>query len=144
MRSRGRAAHRGSGLDGIGQRQVFRLRQAFATAGPSGLATKKRGHPSNHRHGATFRPTVLTLLRDQYAECGQALGVEKLAARHVAHLGVETMRQWMVADRLWIDRRHRLPSPHQPRRRRECLGELVQIDGSEHAWFEVSDTNGPG
>jgi hypothetical protein len=42
----------------------------------------------------------------------------------------------MIADGLWIDRRHRLPSPHQPRRRRECLGELVQIDGSEHAWFE--------
>jgi len=39
-------------------------------------------------------------------------------------------------DGLWVDRRHRLPSPHQPRRRRECLGELVQIDGSEHAWFE--------
>ena len=42
----------------------------------------------------------------------------------------------MIADELWVDRRHRLPSPHQPRRRRECLGELVQIDGSEHAWFE--------
>ena len=42
----------------------------------------------------------------------------------------------MIVDGLWIDRRHRLPSPHQPRRRRECLGELVQIDGSEHAWFE--------
>ena len=42
----------------------------------------------------------------------------------------------MIADRLWVDRRHRLPSPHQPRRRRDCLGELVQIDGSEHAWFE--------
>jgi hypothetical protein len=42
----------------------------------------------------------------------------------------------MIADGLWIDRRHRLPSPHQPRRRRDCLGELVQIDGSEHAWFE--------
>ena len=37
---------------------------------------------------------------------------------------------------MWIDRRHRKASPHQPRRRRECLGELVQIDGSEHAWFE--------
>ncbi len=35
-----------------------------------------------------------------------------------------------------MDRRHRLPSPHQPRRRRDCLGELVQIDGCEHAWFE--------
>jgi hypothetical protein len=42
----------------------------------------------------------------------------------------------MIEAGLWIDRRHRLPSPHQPRRRRECLGELVQIDGSEHAWFE--------
>jgi hypothetical protein len=52
------------------------------------------------------------------------------------HLGVETLRQWMIADGLWVDRRHRLASPHQPRRRRECLGELVQIDGSEHAWFE--------
>ncbi len=43
----------------------------------------------------------------------------------------------MIADGLWIDRRHRLASPHQPRRRRDCLGELVQIDGSEHAWFEA-------
>jgi len=42
----------------------------------------------------------------------------------------------MIADGLWQDRRHRLPVPRQPRRRRECLGELVQIDGSEHAWFE--------
>jgi hypothetical protein len=42
----------------------------------------------------------------------------------------------VIADGLWQDRRHRLPSPHQPRRRRDCLGELVQIDGSEHAWFE--------
>src|SRR2546423_5510071 len=42
----------------------------------------------------------------------------------------------MIAGGLWIARRHRLASPHQPRRRRDCLGELVQIDGSEHAWFE--------
>jgi hypothetical protein len=48
----------------------------------------------------------------------------------------ETLRGWMIAAALWIDRRHRLPSPHQPRRRRDCFGELVQIDGSEHAWFE--------
>src|ERR1700740_2611542 len=42
----------------------------------------------------------------------------------------------MIPAGLWIDRPHRLPSPHQPRWRRDCVGELVQIDGSEHAWFE--------
>src|SRR3989440_1201525 len=59
-----------------------------------------------------------------------------LAEHHGCSVSRETLRGWMIADELWQDRRHRLPSPHQPRRRRDCLGELVQIDGSEHAWFE--------
>jgi hypothetical protein len=64
------------------------------------------------------------------------LAAEKLAEHHGCLVSRETLRGWMIADGLWQDRRHRLPSPHQPRRRRDCLGELVQIDGSEHAWFE--------
>jgi winged helix-turn helix protein len=123
-------------LMGIGRRQVFRLRRAFEAAGPSGLLSKKRGRPSNRRHGATFRRAVMDLVREHYADFGPTLAAEKLAERHNLRLGVETLRQWMIADSLWIDRRHRLPAPHQPRHRRECLGELVQIDGSEHAWFE--------
>jgi hypothetical protein len=79
---------------------------------------------------------VLGLVREYYTDFGPTLAAEKLTERHGLRIGVETLRQWMIADGLWIDRRHRLPSPHQPRRRRECLGELVQIDGSEHAWFE--------
>jgi hypothetical protein len=78
----------------------------------------------------------MDLVREHYADFGPTLAAEKLAERHNLRLGVETLRQWMIAEGLWIDRRHRLPSPHQPRHRRECLGELVQIDGSEHAWFE--------
>ena len=109
-------------LMGIGRRQVFRLRRAFEASGASGLISRKRGRASNRKRGETFRHTVLAL--------------EKLIERHGLCVGVETLRQWMMADGLWIDRRHKLPSPHQPRRRRECLGELVQIDGSEHAWFE--------
>src|SRR6266436_6789697 len=58
------------------------------------------------------------------------------AGHHGCSVSRETLRGWMIAEGLWQDRRHRLPSPHQPRRRRDCLGELVQIDGSEHAWFE--------
>jgi hypothetical protein len=123
-------------LVGLGRRQVYRLRRALATTGPAGLVSKKRGRPSNRRHGAIFRRTVLTLVRERYCDFGPTLAAEKLATRHGLYLGVETLRQWMIADGLWIDRRHRLPSPHQPRRRRDCVGELVQIDGSQHAWFE--------
>src|SRR3989442_2009970 len=59
----------------------------------------------------------------------RSLAAEKLAE----HYGCTVT----IADGLWPGRRHRLPSPHQPRRRHNCLGELVQIDGSGHAWFEV-------
>ena len=79
---------------------------------------------------------MLSLVREHYPDFGPTLAVEKLIERHGLRIGVETLRQWMMAEGLWVDRRHKLPSPHQPRRRRECLGELVQIDGSEHAWFE--------
>jgi hypothetical protein len=64
-------------------------------------------------------------------------GGEAGNAARLLNLAGDALRGWMIADGLWIDRRHRLPSPHQPRRRRDCLGELVQIDGSEHAWFET-------
>jgi hypothetical protein len=123
-------------LMGIGRRQVFRLRRAFEASGASGLISRKRGRASNRKRGETFRHTVLALIREHYPDFGPTLAVEKLIERHGLCVGVETLRQWMMADGLWIDRRHKLPSPHQPRRRRECLGELVQIDGSEHAWFE--------
>jgi winged helix-turn helix protein len=123
-------------LMGIGRRQLFRLRRSFASDGPSALISRKRGRPSNRKRGETFQRTVLALVREHYRDFGPTLAVEKLAERHGLHVGVETLRQWMMADGLWIDRRHRLASPHQPRRRRECLGELVRIDGSEHAWFE--------
>ena len=123
-------------LMGLGRRQVYRLRRTFATDGPTAVVSRKRGRPSNHRHGETFRRTVLALVHEHYSDFGPTLAAEKLAARHGLRVGVETLRQWMMSDGLWKDRRHRLPSPHQPRRRRDCLGELVQIDGSEHAWFE--------
>jgi Winged helix-turn helix len=123
-------------LMGLGRRQIYRLLRVFSADGPAGLASRKRGRPSNRKRGETFRATVLSLVRDHYIDFGPTLAAEKLIARHGLRIGVETLRQWMMAEGLWIDRRHKLPSPHQPRRRRECLGELVQIDGSEHRWFE--------
>ena len=123
-------------LIGLRRRQVFRLLRGLEEDGAASLLSKRRGKPSNHRLPAEVRALALSIVRERYADFGPTLAAEKLAALHGCMISRETLRGWMIADGLWTDRRHRLPSPHQPRRRRDCLGELVQIDGSEHAWFE--------
>jgi hypothetical protein len=72
----------------------------------------------------------------EFLEAGKKRLAGDTARAATSEVSRESLRSWMIADGLWRDRRHRLPSPHQPRRRRDCVGELVQIDGSEHAWFE--------
>ena len=123
-------------LIGLQRRQVFRLLSGLKQDGATSLLSKRRGKPSNHRLPAEVRTLALSIVRERYADFGPTLAAEKLAEHHGCSVSRETLRGWMIAEGLWQDRRHRLPSPHQPRRRRDCLGELVQIDGSEHAWFE--------
>jgi hypothetical protein len=77
------------------------------------------------------------LVRERYADFGPTLAQEKLSELHGVHVGRETLRKWMAAAGLWLSRRERVPPVHQLRPRRSCLGELVQIDGSDHEWFEV-------
>jgi transposase len=122
-------------LLGRSERQVWRLLKAFRSAGAAGLISKKRGRPSNRRTAAAVRAAVLWVVRHNYADFGPTLAAEKLAAEHGFSFSSETLRKWMIADGLWRDRKQRRRI-HQPRPRRECVGELVQVDGSEHWWFE--------
>ena len=122
-------------LLGRSERQVWRLLKEFRAAGAAGLVSKKRGRPSNRRTAAAVRAAALWLVRQNYADFGPTLAAEKLAAEHGFSFSSETLRKWMIADGLWRDR-HQRKSIHQPRRRRDCVGELVQVDGSEHWWFE--------
>lgn len=121
----------------ITRRQIFRLLKAYRAQGSVALVSKKRGKPSNRSYPPILRSEVLGLIKANYADFGPTLATEKLAERHGLHLGVETVRRWMIADGIWQDRRQRLKPVHQPRYRRDCVGELVQIDGSEHWWFEA-------
>jgi hypothetical protein len=123
-------------LIGLQRRQVFRLLRGLKRDGATSLLSKRRGKPSNHQLPAEVRTLALSIVRERYSDFGPSLAAEKLAEHHGCSVSRETLRGWMIADGLWQDRRHRLAPPHQPRRRRDCLGELVQIDGSEHAWFE--------
>jgi hypothetical protein len=123
-------------LMGLGRRQVFRLAKAYAERGPGALVSRKRDRPSNRCYPSALRAAAIGIIRERYSDFGPTLAAEKLAELHGIHLARETVRQWMIAAGLWKDRRTRLKAVHQPRYRRDCLGELIQIDGSEHWWFE--------
>ena len=123
-------------LTGLSRRQVFRLLQKLGTLGPASIASRKRGKASNNKTPAAVRELTMELVRSRYADFGPTLAAEKLAELHSCFVSRETLRKWMVEDGLWLTRKQRLPSVHQPRHRRARLGELIQIDGSKHHWFE--------
>jgi transposase len=123
-------------LLGRSERQVWRLLKAFRAEGASGLISKKRGRPSNRKTATAVRAAVLWIVRQNYADFGPTLAAEKLAGEHGFAFSSETLRKWMIAEGLWLDRKQRRRRVHQPRHRRECVGELVQVDGCEHWWFE--------
>ncbi len=121
---------------GIGRRQTQRLLKAYRTQGASSLVSKVRGRPGNRRKPEAICAEALAIIRERYDDFGPTLAAEKLRELHGIHLGRETVRRWMSDEGLWVTRIRRRAKVHQPRYRRDCVGELVQIDGSEHCWFE--------
>jgi Helix-turn-helix domain len=121
---------------GLTTRQVRRLVRRYEQQGPIGLISRLRDRPSNRRLKSDAAEHAFGILRSTYADFGPTLAAEKLRERHGVDLAVETVRSLMVAGGLWVPRRLRAPKIQQPRSRRACLGELVQIDGCDHRWFE--------
>ena len=121
---------------GLTSRQVRRLRRAYERDGREGLASKHRGRPSNRRLASELRREALASARSRYEGFGPTLAHEKLTELHGLQLWVETLRRWMIEEGLFIPGACREPRIQQPRRRRPCRGELIQIDGCDHEWFE--------
>src|SRR3989449_4744874 len=127
---------RAAGLLQIGERQVRRLYRAFVQDGADGLVSRQRGRPSARRLPAATQAHALALIRERYPDFGPTFAHQKLTEEHGLTFSVETLRGWMSAAGLWVPRAQRARRSYPPRERRACLGELVQLDGSEHAWFE--------
>ena len=121
---------------GLSERQVRRLCRALVEQGAAGLVSRKRGRPSNRKLPSAVRDEALALVRARYADFGPTFAREKLVEQHGVIVSTETLRQWMIEAGLWVPRAQRPRRAHQPRYRRSCLGELVQIDGCDHEWFE--------
>src|SRR6202048_3889856 len=120
---------------GLSTRQTRRLLAAYRDGGGGALIHKARGPTSNNRLIPGIREYAIELVRSRYADFGPSLAAEVLFEKDGVKVSRETLRRWMVEDGLWLSRKQRR-SFHQPRLRREAYGELIQIDGSEHRWFE--------
>jgi transposase len=120
----------------ISIRQVKRLWKAYRKQGAQGLVSQRRGQPSNNRLDAGIAPQVLDLIKEKYTDFGPTLAHEKLTEVHKLDVSRESVRRIMIEEGMWKPKRAKKQAVHQLRERRACFGELVQIDGSEHAWFE--------
>ena len=119
----------------VSVRQVKRLCKAYQASGAAGLISKRRGRSSNNRLPEKTINQARQLLRSRYHDFGPTLATEKLAIEGVL-LSVETVRQLLIGEGLWKAKCVHHPVIHQLRERRGRCGELVQIDGSPHDWFE--------
>lgn len=130
--SQGEAARR----LGMTERQVRRLEAKVALHGAKGLRSASRGRPSNRRLAANLVTTVSSLIRTHYRDFGPTLAAEYLEEGHGIALCKETVRQIMISAKLWRPQRGEKAHIYALRERRPRFGELIQIDGSSHAWFE--------
>jgi transposase len=117
-------------------RQVKRLWRAYRELGTAGLVSARRGKPSNNRLDEELAQQALDWIKTKYDDFGPTLAHEKLTEVHNLQISRESVRRIMIEEQIWKPKRAKQPAVHQMRERRACFGELVQIDGSDHAWFE--------
>jgi len=125
-----------SELLNVSERHFRRLLKAYREEGPAGLISKKRGKPSNNRLPEKIHQRTIALVKKKYSDFGPTLAREKLLEHHHIKISAETLRKWMLKADIWHEKRRKKLVIHQSRSRRSHEGELIQVDGSPHDWFE--------
>jgi transposase len=120
---------------GISDRQVRNLLKKQELEGDQGIVSKQRGKRSNRRLDDALKEKALQLVREYYYDFGPTLASEYLESRDGIKVSKETLRNWMIEAKIWFPGKRKV-NLHPLRPRRGYFGELCQVDGSLHAWFE--------
>jgi transposase len=130
----------------VSYRQAKRLVRRYRAEGAKGLKHRSAGRASNHARPTAERERALALVREKYSgpvnvRFGPTLAAEHLASEDGVIVHHDTLRRWMWTAGLWS--RVRTRAPHRQRRERKAhFGELVQLDGSFHLWYEARAPRG--
>ena len=119
----------------LSSRQIRRLIKRFKAEGAQGLANKRRNSVSNSRLPDDLRLKVLELYQENYPDFGPTFFCEKLSELHRIEISKETARKWLLNEGLW-KRERKIKARKSLRERKPCFGEMLQLDGSRHDWFE--------
>ncbi len=126
------AQNHAAGLLGLTARQVRRIQTRFQEEGARGLLHHSRGKSSNRR--CPHKERILKIYQERYSDFGPTLASEKLLELNHIRLSDETLRLWLIERGLWQTRRAR--KHRRWRERKPCSGQMIQMDGSHHDWFE--------
>lgn len=121
----------------LSERQVVRLKRCLIKRGAKGLIHGNRGHRSNHALSQRERDKIEYLLKTKYPDFKPTFAAEKLLELHKIDRDPKTIRSIMISAGMWSPKKRRAGEEHRSwRPRKECLGEMIQFDGSYHHWFE--------
>lgn len=120
----------------ISERHFRRLIRSYEAQGAAALASQRKGLPANNRISEPLKQQSLNLIQEYFYDYGPTLAAEKLNEYFNIKVSKETTRQWMIEAGFWRHKQKKIPAPHPLRARRPFVGELVQVDGSHHHWFE--------
>lgn len=135
VRDQGMSLKKAAKVLSFSYRQAKRINKRFTEQGDAGLVHKTRGKPSGRGFSAEIKQLALEMYKIKYDDFGPTLAAEKLLEEDGIALDHETLRRWLIDDGLW--KRRRKSSEYRQRRTpRPHFGELVQMDGSHHRWFE--------
>jgi len=121
---------------GLSRQRMSLLVNTYRRESHIALVSRRRGKPANNSYSESFQAKVCEIVREHYSDFGPTLAAEYLEERDGIKVSRETLRKWMVADGIWTTRSARRKRVQQRLQRRERRGELVQLDGSHHDWFE--------
>ena len=122
-------------LVSLSERQIRRIVERIRQEGDKGVCHTARGKPSNRRLPEKLKDRIVHLYKTTYADFGPTLFTEKLEEREGISISRETARTWLKEEGLWKTHRRR-KAHRQWRERKDRYGEMVQMDGSHHDWFE--------
>jgi transposase-like protein len=122
-------------LLGLSREWVNQLCQRIKKKGDRAVIHGLRGQPSNHQLPAGLADKAISRIKEKYADFRPTFATEKLLEIDKIRLSPETVRRLMIGADLWANKKRRA-AHREWRERRDCPGEMIQMDGSDHAWFE--------